>query len=412
MALCAVMAVLGWALWSMGQVLDAVARIDNERLPKLAATQRLRSEDLEASIALRNALLLPDDAAVQLELARFRSAEASAAKALATLVARPYTPAAQQLLDNLVAERRVLMAARADALRALEAPGPTQGSAVLTVTLQQRLDDYLARVDALYEQQSSRLGEGMADTLSGMARARAILALGALVATAGLVLLLMARLRLARDALAAERRQVAQLVGQRDALVREVHHRIKNHLQGLLSIIEAESATNDMPQDALTSMRRQVQTLVGVHGLQSVQGGERVDLLTLFKQQWPLFRGGHPGAEIVWLSEAQGVMVPSEHAVPLALVFSELLSNAIKHGTGPVRIAMSRSSDRVLVSVANATVAPALKMPRQGQGLDLARALLHDIAHLDVGPDGTGGWVAALTLTHEQSARGDPWPAS
>lgn len=405
-----VIAALAWAVWSIGQVIDGVTRIERERLPKLAATQRLRSEDLEASIALRNALLLRDESLVQTELARFREAEGQAARALADLTSRPHTAAARRLLEDLVDVRHALMVTREGALQALATPDPAQRPVTLTLDLQQRLDVYLPRVDALYEHQARRLDQGMADTLSGTERARVVLALGTLVATAGLLLLLWARLRRARDALAVERQQVAQLQAQRDALVREVHHRIKNHLQGLLAFIDGESATDLAAQGALASMRRHVLTLVGVHGMQSENAGEQVGLSQLLQEQLPLFRAGHPDVKAVWSAEGHAATVPPGHAVPLALVFSELLTNAAKHGSGTVCITMVARPGEVRVTVGNAMAQAQAQAP--GQGLSLARALLQGIGRLEAGPDGAGRWTAVLTLADRLPEGESSWPAS
>ncbi|MNV13592.1 putative sensor histidine kinase pdtaS [compost metagenome] len=121
---------------------------------------------------------------------------------------------------------------------------------------------------------------------------------------------------------------------QRDALVREVHHRIKNNLQGIAGLLRQFEYAQPETREAMTQAIGQVQSIAVIHGLQGQGATERVrvdalvraiaqTLLTLRQSSITL---GIPSHWSAWeLAEAD--------AVPIALILNELMLNAIKHGT-------------------------------------------------------------------------------
>ena len=56
---------------------------------------------------------------------------------------------------------------------------------------------------------------------------------------------------------------------QRETLVREVHHRIKNHLQGLLGLLEQHARSHPESGEALKVVMTQIGSIAQTHGLQS-----------------------------------------------------------------------------------------------------------------------------------------------
>jgi PAS domain S-box-containing protein len=121
----------------------------------------------------------------------------------------------------------------------------------------------------------------------------------------------------------------------RDALVREVHHRIKNSLQGVTGILCDLAQRQPVLAPALDDVIGQVGSIALVHGLYGSASRRRVSLCDLVAKVTR-------NAETLWQTE---VALAVEHncphcildereAVPLALVLNELLANACKHGAG------------------------------------------------------------------------------
>jgi PAS domain S-box-containing protein len=184
-----------------------------------------------------------------------------------------------------------------------------------------------------------------------------------------------------------ERRRAGRRQQQRDALVREVHHRIKNHLQGVAGLLERHAAANPVLNPAIDEVLGQLNVLATVHGLQSEQPGRELNLCNIA-------RGIVDTLQVVSAVPLEFALpqgfVPVEmnvdEAVPIALILNELVSNAVKHLTpsakqATVKIEMKRDGVRALVVVRNepASLPPGFDFAdgrSLGTGLRLAKSLL------------------------------------
>jgi len=122
-------------------------------------------------------------------------------------------------------------------------------------------------------------------------------------------------------------------VTHRDALIREIHHRIKNNLQGITGLLRQLAESHPDTSDSINYTIGQVQSIAAIHGLQ-----ERIPANNVRLHE--LVGAVATGVGSLW-QKAIAVEIPSDwpsytideaEAVPLALVLNELLSNAIKHG--------------------------------------------------------------------------------
>ncbi len=186
---------------------------------------------------------------------------------------------------------------------------------------------------------------------------------------------------------AAEFRRAEHQRLQRDALVREVHHRIKNHLQGVAGLLERHAVANPALEPVIEEVLGQLNVLATVHGLQSEFPGRELNLCNIA-------RGIVEALQVVSIVPLEFVLaeglVPIEmnadEAVPIALILNELVSNAVKHVApsakqAAVKIEMKRDGVRAVIVVRNA---PARLPPgfdfaggrSLGTGLRLAKSLL------------------------------------
>jgi PAS domain S-box-containing protein len=174
---------------------------------------------------------------------------------------------------------------------------------------------------------------------------------------------------------------------QRDALVREVHHRIKNTLQGVANLLWQQSMKNPGSRDAIEQAIGQVRSIAAVYGLQ----GKFDSGIVLLCELVPLICSTaeslfQKNVDVVLCSRlTRKRLVMDEEAVPLALVVNELVCNAIKHSaTGSQRtrvdVDLGDAEDSARLVVRNCgSLSPAFDFNRGaglGTGLDLVRALL------------------------------------
>ncbi len=181
--------------------------------------------------------------------------------------------------------------------------------------------------------------------------------------------------------------RLAQAHAQRDLLVREVHHRIKNNLQSVAGLLQRQMRRAPAAQEALKAAIAQVETIATVHGLQggaTTRGLQLCDVVASIVAQGNQL---HPtAAERCVLINALGrpVLVAGDETVALALVCNELVTNALKHGDehGAVEITLRRTTDdSVGIIITNGVEGQhdsfnGARGPVAGTGLQLVKALL------------------------------------
>ena len=201
---------------------------------------------------------------------------------------------------------------------------------------------------------------------------------------------------------AAEQARLQAAIAQREVLVREVHHRIKNNLQGVAGLLRQNAARHPEVAGTLTEAVGQVQAIAQVYGLQVGATGPLAVAALLEAIAGSVERTF--GRTIEVRAEAVPHVLPEAEAIPIALTVNELLTNAIKHGHGEtaVRCAAAAEGDAVTIAIASRSTLPAgfdLARLRGGvSGLGLVRALLpRRSATLEIAAEGEEV-VARVTL--------------
>jgi two-component sensor histidine kinase len=129
-------------------------------------------------------------------------------------------------------------------------------------------------------------------------------------------------------------RQLNRLVLNKEAAVREVHHRVKNNLQTISSLLRLQARRSDEVETrtALLEAERRVRSIAVVHEVLSREPGEEVVFDEIVRSLVLLVEDTvlalHP-VEIV-VNGDLGVL-PTDLATPLAVALAELLTNAVEH---------------------------------------------------------------------------------
>ncbi len=128
--------------------------------------------------------------------------------------------------------------------------------------------------------------------------------------------------------------RLAEALEEKEALLREIHHRVKGNLQAVSSLIEITACGVDpKTQRSLRVLVERVRTMAGVHEqLYESANLARVEmepfLRSLADNLVEAFGGG---AHVVVRVEAPGVWMGLEEAMPCALIVNELVTNALTH---------------------------------------------------------------------------------
>jgi len=162
----------------------------------------------------------------------------------------------------------------------------------------------------------------------------------------------------------------------RGVLAQEIHHRVKNNLQTVASLLrlQARSAHSD-PRKALEDSVNRILAIAAVHEVLTEQRDEVVDLRDLIDRLRAMLVQGLAAGKRVH-AELEEVSLAGNRATALALVFSELLQNALEHGGNSVDIELAQRNGEVLLAITDD--GRGIGTDASGTGLSIVRALVSD----------------------------------
>jgi two-component sensor histidine kinase len=179
------------------------------------------------------------------------------------------------------------------------------------------------------------------------------------------------------------RHQERELI-TKDATIREIHHRVKNNLQTVASLlrIQARRTHTDVAREALTQAMRRVASIAVVHDTLSEGLSQNVDFDTVFDRVLMLITevaSSHATTVRPTRTGSFGAL-PSEYATPLALALTELVTNAVEHGLdgrdGVVEISAERDDEQLTVKVRDDGVGLPEGKVGSGLGTQIVRTLI------------------------------------
>jgi PAS domain S-box-containing protein len=123
---------------------------------------------------------------------------------------------------------------------------------------------------------------------------------------------------------------------EKETLLREIHHRVKNNLQVISSMLsmQARNVNNELVQNAFRESQNRVRAMADIHSMlyKSANFAEidfGVYVQDMAKRLISSY-GLKPGAVLTSIS-VENVSLSIETAIPCSLIINELLSNALKH---------------------------------------------------------------------------------
>ena len=180
------------------------------------------------------------------------------------------------------------------------------------------------------------------------------------------------------------RHQEQELI-TKDATIREIHHRVKNNLQTVASLlrIQGRRTHNEVARDALNQAMRRVTAIAVVHDTLSEGLDQNVDFDDVFDRVLMLITEVASSHATTVRPKKTGTFgeLPSEYATPLALALTELVTNAVEHGLagredGEVEISAKRRDGQLRVKVRDNGVGLAEGKVGSGLGTQIVRTLI------------------------------------
>jgi PAS domain S-box-containing protein len=213
-------------------------------------------------------------------------------------------------------------------------------------------------------------------------------------------------------------RALAAAAAAKEVLLKEVHHRVKNNLQIISSLLnmEAELLSEPAPKDVLLESRRRVEAMAMIH--ERLYSHEDIDQLD-FRQYVDelahelLSAYGVNSTRVHLRLELEPVSLELNQAISCGLILNELVSNCLKYGfpdgrPGEILVALGCEGDQITLRVADSGIGmpPDLDW-RKSQSLGLrivnilARQLMGTV-QLD------GGAGTSFTLVFQKAASRSP----
>jgi two-component system, sensor histidine kinase PdtaS len=161
-----------------------------------------------------------------------------------------------------------------------------------------------------------------------------------------------------------EQERIQAALREKEILLGEIHHRVKNNLQIVYSLLDLQSSriTDQAALDMLRDSRSRIQSMALIH--QTLHGSNdfsKVDFARFVETLLPSLIGSY-GIDVNRITigvDVEPVRLPIDAAVPCGLVVNELITNAVKHAfrdrdRGEIRIALARrATDEIELSVSD-----------------------------------------------------------
>lgn len=128
---------------------------------------------------------------------------------------------------------------------------------------------------------------------------------------------------------------MALALKEKEVLLLEIHHRVKNNLQIIMSLLSLQGQ-NEMSPDAqriLNDSRGRVMSMALIHEqLYNSQDFSRIDVRSYLEQLFPRLHAAYKtDCSVEFRLDAKPVTLSLDQAIPFGLIMNELVTNAFKH---------------------------------------------------------------------------------
>ena len=191
---------------------------------------------------------------------------------------------------------------------------------------------------------------------------------------------------------AAEEREqaLAREIRVKDALIHEVHHRVKNNLQTVESLmrLHIRRCPSEEARSVLVEAAGRLRSMAIAHEMLSEATKEQVDVIELARRVSQQVKTSMCGDSSRFCITVTGTprLIPGSVSVSLALVIAEITCNSFEHGfaeetQGNVNISLKQTEKGLRVTVGDDGCGLPSGFTIQGQtsmGLTLMRTLVED----------------------------------
>ena len=176
-----------------------------------------------------------------------------------------------------------------------------------------------------------------------------------------------------------QRANLEQALERNTFLFREIHHRVKNNLQTVASLLRLQP----LPEAVKANMSRRISAMVAVHEqIYESDQFDRLELSSYIKRLVTQIASSFSGnVEIEF--KLDPVTVERDHGLPIGLIVNELVSNAFKYafsnGTGHLSVQLSADAEKGCLRISDDGPGYSTKQARKGMGSKLIAGFVAQI---------------------------------
>jgi len=205
-----------------------------------------------------------------------------------------------------------------------------------------------------------------------------------------------------------ELRHRERMLARQEAVIQEIHHRVKNNLQTIASLLrlQARRLASSEARGALEEAQRRIASIALVHETLSRDPREAVEFGVVGRAITRMVHDGltFPDDRVHLTFEGEPGELPADVATSLAVVLVELLQNAVEHAFGPwggtvvTRMSREQGFVRLVVDDDGQGLPESFNLAEAGLGLQIVRALVMSELHgtISINSDGANGGVSAV----------------
>ena len=164
-----------------------------------------------------------------------------------------------------------------------------------------------------------------------------------------------------------------RLLVSKDATIREIHHRVKNNLQTISSLLRLQGRRLESTEAraAIEESVRRIRSIALVHETLSAGASQEVELGDIVRQLVRMVGDSITSDDrpVRLVVKGDPGEVRAEVATPLAVVLTELLQNALEHAFPAERFTDPEEPPRVVVSLTNDATELVVRVADNGVGL-------------------------------------------
>lgn len=179
------------------------------------------------------------------------------------------------------------------------------------------------------------------------------------------------------------RRQERELL-TKDATIREIHHRVKNNLQTVASLlrIQTRRTKSEAAKDALEQAIRRISAIALVHNTLAEGFSQELNFDSVFESSMRLVGelASETSGKVNLHIEGKFGKLSSDQATPLAVALTELVTNAARHGLnnrgGLIAINAKRTGKQLNIEVGDNGIGIAKDAIGSGLGTQIIKTLV------------------------------------